>query len=271
MPKLWVTYAWVDNAEQDIDFILHELEKTGELDVRFDRRCLVPGQRLWPQIAGYITDPKECDAWALVVSPGSLSSQPCLEELCFALDRALSSRGVGFPMIGLIYRLGPDQLPTVLHIRLCVLLSDPSWPQQVVAGVHGHGPGYQLPNLPPVIVRRHASDACILIEVRPRLETWTPFRAAVPVEDRDKFTSCWARPPNSPRGASVMTMLLNGAEMQIFDKGTMMFLRGADNPASQAQSYYMSFTSLPSQIFVGDDRKVFDITHFVRDLCLDQS
>ena len=38
MPKkLWITYAWIDNEDQDIDYIVQSLEEGG-LDVRFDRR-----------------------------------------------------------------------------------------------------------------------------------------------------------------------------------------------------------------------------------------
>lgn len=62
--KLWVTYAWKDNEDKDIDYIVQELDKAG-VDVRFDRRNLVPGQRLWVQIGDAITDSAECDAWGL--------------------------------------------------------------------------------------------------------------------------------------------------------------------------------------------------------------
>lgn len=53
--KLWLTYAWKDNEDKDIDFIVQELDKTS-IDVRFDRRNLAPGQRLWTQIGGTITE-----------------------------------------------------------------------------------------------------------------------------------------------------------------------------------------------------------------------
>ena len=53
--KLWLTYAWKDNEDKDIDFIVQELDKTS-IDVRFDRRNLVAGQRLWTQIWGTITE-----------------------------------------------------------------------------------------------------------------------------------------------------------------------------------------------------------------------
>ena len=49
--------------------------------------AFIPGQRLWSQIGGVITDPAECDAWAIILMPNSIQSQPCIEELSYALDR----------------------------------------------------------------------------------------------------------------------------------------------------------------------------------------
>ncbi len=54
--KLWLTYARKDNEDRDIDFIVQVLDGL-PLDVRFDRRSLVPGQRLWTQFGVAITDP----------------------------------------------------------------------------------------------------------------------------------------------------------------------------------------------------------------------
>jgi hypothetical protein len=42
-------------------FLIQELDKVG-IDVHFDRRNLIPGQHLWTQIGGAITDPAVCDA-----------------------------------------------------------------------------------------------------------------------------------------------------------------------------------------------------------------
>jgi len=88
--KLWLTYAWKDNDDRDIDFIVQELDNAG-IDVHFDRRNLVPGQRLWTQIAGAITDPALCNAWGIVLTGNSLASKACVEELASALDRALDA------------------------------------------------------------------------------------------------------------------------------------------------------------------------------------
>ena len=100
MGKLWLTYAWSDNAQQDVDFVAQELRGAG-VDVKLDRWTVGAGKRLWEQIDHSIRDPKECDGWAIYLTQSSLTSQPCLEELAYALDRALGTRGQAFPLIGI--------------------------------------------------------------------------------------------------------------------------------------------------------------------------
>jgi TIR domain len=100
MSKLWLTYAWVDNEDSDVDHVIVELRKVG-FDVHFDRRQIVVGQRLWPQIDKFISDPKQTDAWAIFATKHSLASEACQEELAYALDRALRVRGSDFPLIGI--------------------------------------------------------------------------------------------------------------------------------------------------------------------------
>lgn len=104
MAAVWITYAWDDNAEGDIDFIAQELAKAG-VEVKLDRRNLNAGRRFWPQIAKFITDPAQSDAWLYVATTNSLSSKPCKEEFSYALGRALEKRGSSYPVIGLF--LGP--------------------------------------------------------------------------------------------------------------------------------------------------------------------
>jgi hypothetical protein len=121
MKKLWLTYAWKDNEDKDIDYIIHELDKIN-LIVKFDRKNLIPGQRLWTQIGGLITDPHECDAWGIVLTPNSILSQSCIEELSYALDRALSVNGSEFPLFALLHNISANELPPALKIRLCIPL-----------------------------------------------------------------------------------------------------------------------------------------------------
>ena len=55
MPNpLWITYAWADNDEGDFDYLVNQLEDAG-VPAIYDKIALVPGQRLWEQIAARIT------------------------------------------------------------------------------------------------------------------------------------------------------------------------------------------------------------------------
>lgn len=115
--KLWLTYAREDNEDRDIDFIVQVLDGL-PLDVRFDRRSLVPGQRLWTQFGGAITDPAECDAWGIVLTANSLTSQSLIEELCSALGWALGSNGSSFPVWALLQKVAAKDVPPALCVRL---------------------------------------------------------------------------------------------------------------------------------------------------------
>ena len=88
--KLWLTYAWKDNEQEDVDHIVAELRRAG-IDVRYDRVQLLAGRRLWDQIDASIRDP-DIAAWAIYVTEHSLRSEPCQEELAYALDRTLRTR-----------------------------------------------------------------------------------------------------------------------------------------------------------------------------------
>jgi hypothetical protein len=45
MPKLWLTYAWVNNEKSDVDFIIQQLEKEG-IEVNLDRVHVKAGERI---------------------------------------------------------------------------------------------------------------------------------------------------------------------------------------------------------------------------------
>ena len=71
--KVWLSYAWIDNQDQDVDFVVQELEARG-LDVRIDRTSIGAGRRLWEQIESFITSPNECDAWLWYATQNSLTA-----------------------------------------------------------------------------------------------------------------------------------------------------------------------------------------------------
>jgi hypothetical protein len=138
---LWITYAWVDNKEGDFDYLISELQAAGVV-AKFDKVALVPGQRLWDQIAKQITE-GAISGWAYLVTPQSIASEPCREELAYALDRALRARDESFPLIGLLRDVAINDVPAAIRVRLCIDLRDPAWAQAVVAAIEGRPPRLQ--------------------------------------------------------------------------------------------------------------------------------
>lgn len=92
MKTLWLTYAWKDNEDLNIDHVIGAL-KSDEMDVNYDRIQLVAGRRLWDQIDSAITDPTSCQGWAIYATRNSLESEPCQEELAYALDKNFTPKG----------------------------------------------------------------------------------------------------------------------------------------------------------------------------------
>jgi hypothetical protein len=86
MAAAWITYAWKDNEQGDVDFIVQELVRAG-LVMKLDRWNLQAGRRLWEQIDRFITDPNECDAWIFYATQNSLASEACREELAYRRGR----------------------------------------------------------------------------------------------------------------------------------------------------------------------------------------
>lgn len=95
MDPLWITYAWQDNDEGDFDYLVAELADVG-VTATYDKIALIPGRRLWTQIANRITT-DALSGWAYLVTSASLDSPACQEELAYALDRALRVTPPGVP------------------------------------------------------------------------------------------------------------------------------------------------------------------------------
>ncbi len=249
--KVWLTYSWHDNEDKDVDFIVQELEDVG-LEMHLDRRDIPAGKRLWNQIADKISAPKVCDAWVFLVSHNSLASEPCQEELAYALDRSLESRGESFPLIGLVYGpYTPDmQIPKALKVRLYVQMTDENWKQRVVDGVAGRGIGkQQAERIEPYELRIYPpgeTNKIFIIEIRPRVGVWAPFIAAVPVDEQESFKSMGT----SARGVIPMACITFGECSGISDD-KHYFFRSANNEATPTQSYFLDFTRLPSVLIFG--------------------
>ena len=181
-PNLWITYAWEDNEGGDFDFLVQELESVG-INVVFDKVALVPGERLWEQIAENIESPT-LDGWAYLLTEQSLNSNACMEELAYALDRAINSKGQDFPLLGLLHGVRIEDVPAALRVRLAVSLDDPNWTDQVKAGLEGHPPQSTVPKQTRYSWQIHrswkGSPTLTAVEVHPRFGEIMYWRFAVP-------------------------------------------------------------------------------------------
>lgn len=257
--KLWVTYAWTDNEDKDIDFIVQELDTAG-LDVRFDRRNLVPGQRLWVQIGGAITDPAECDAWGIVLTGNSIASEACVEELSYALDRALSAKGEKFPVFALLHGVTAKSLPPALKIRLCIPLGNNDWVKLTLAAVEGRASGLPITGLDKWVIHEHIAADGYVLEIRPRFDRISPFAVAVDLDEKlsGNVTGCDPGPANKIPSGHVAHSWID-SQTTLTD-GTAAWVWGADNEANSTSSYYLFYKRRPRRVWFGHQQNLTMLT-----------
>lgn len=249
MVTVWISYAWADNQDGDVDFIAQELRSVG-LATKLDRWAIGAGRRLWEQIETFIKDPAESDAWVLVATANSLQSEPCREEFAYALQRALSSRGGQFPVIGVFP--GPvdsELIPGGISTRLFVSMTDPDWKERVRAAAEGRAPKIAPRAVDPFVVKIHQSKKhkSYAIEVRPRGGVWQPFFAAVPMSEKSEVDpNIMVGPPNQPTDGGMLTMC---GEATSDDK--QWWIAFAGTQANPTTSYYIWCRELPTRIVFG--------------------
>ncbi|AOF97757.1 TIR domain protein [Sphingobium sp. RAC03] len=239
--KIWLTYAWKDNEKNDVDHIISKLGKAG-LEVGYDKVQLLAGRRLWDQIDVAIKSP-DVAAWAIYVTENSLKSEPCQEELAYALDRTLRTKGSAFPLIGLFSGdFDSTLIPSALATRLCVNLQHNEWDKQVsdaVVGINNaievepQAFGYKLHEVPTGFV----------LEVWPRTGTWTPTIAVVSERDEDILTSHHP----GPRGFLGGVVAYSRAER----KWDGYFGRMFTEPVNSSRSAHIYLSKLPKWIMFG--------------------
>ncbi len=250
MAKIWITYAWTDNQQGDVDFIAQELQQAGA-EVKLDRWNISAGNRLWPQIEEFICSKEHSDAWLLIATAHSLSSEACKEEFAYALDRALNSRGDNFPVIGLF--LGPvDQslIPAGIRTRLYVSVTDPDWKERIIASAEGRAHQVQQSTVQPFHINIHKNqdgNKPLAIEVRPRAGVWAPFIACIPMSEKEAVQpSIMIGPRDVPTSSG---MLVNCGDSQSPDG--KMWIMSAGNQATPTESYYVWCDTLPSTLVFG--------------------
>lgn len=249
-PTVWLTYAWEDNHEGDVDYVAQQMKSAG-MEVRLDRWNLQAGKRLWSQIEKFITDETGCDAWVLLATPASLGSEACKEEYAYALDRALNNRGPGLPVLGLLPSNTDLQLlPAGLRTRLNVSLEDPHWLERLKAAAEGRAPEVSPESLEPYALTVHRDfKTPYVLEVRPRIGTWSPFIAGVPLAEKEKLNPRFSHGPRGREPQGVVLFMVREAESGDGE----WWLMGARNPATAADSYFIYCDELPSSMVFGVD------------------
>ena len=268
MATIWITYAWADNENNDVDYVIQELRNYG-VEVKIDRWSIQAGKRLWEQIANFITNPKECDAWLIYVTPNSLGSEACKEEFAYALDRALQSRGNTFPVIGICpTSMDNNLIPPGIRTRLYVSLNDPDWKERIKSTAEGRAPAISYPPIQPYFIKIYNTPTSegmkYQIEVRPRAGTWSPFIAGIPIDEKDYVKPTLLYGP-SGRKFTGNFMLYNCVDSTSKDGNWWVLTAG--NEATTTQSYFIHCHNLPSKFVFGVENgsPIYLIENFSRE------
>lgn len=209
MATIWISYSHIDNDQGDVDFIAQELSRAG-LIVKLDRLNISAGLRLWDQIERHICSAEESDAWLLIATNNSLASEPCREELAWALDRALRARGDSFPVIALFLAdPDPSLIPAAIRTRLYLSINDENWKERICAAAEKRPHSTLTSEIKPYHLAIHEGQDLIrrfAIEVRPRAGVWAPFIAAIPIVEKESVAPyIMIGPRDVPTSGGILT------------------------------------------------------------------
>lgn len=246
-PRFWITYAWMDDETGDFSYLAEQLTSAG-VETIYDKKALVRGQRLWDQIAKQITD-GPLDGWGYLITPNSLGSEACREELAYALNRALNAKGRDFPIIGLIHDVQIEDLPPALKVRLCVNLRSPDWIEEVKSGLQQRPPQLQEQPQTQFVWRRHdnfgGQQGITAIEIRPRFGEIMYWRLVVP---SSASVANWGYGPAN--GGALVGIQIGAVEgTMTINSVPARFFGAADRLSSGTSAYIVFSGRLPS--FVG--------------------
>lgn len=247
---LWITYAWADNTEGDFDYLVAELNRGG-VTAQFDRIALIPGQRLWEQIAERIAS-DQLAGWSYLLTPQSIASQPCQEELAYAIDRALSTKGSGFPLIGLLHGVPISTVPAPLRVRLCVDLGSPDWIEAVRGALERRPPASSPTDLHPFNARIHntyiGNPSLKAVEFVPRFGERRFWRIAHP----SSGPKAVVRGVGPAGGGGVGGTHRDFVEGTVDINGVQMLFFGSGDPISPSTGAYVGFESaFPTDVAFG--------------------
>jgi hypothetical protein len=249
MPKrIFLTYAWVDNADGDFDFAVQKLKQAG-VEVVYDRVALTPGKRLWEQIGEQLSS-ASIDGWAFLVTPNSLKSKACIEEYFLALGRALDTRGEEFPLLALVHGAEFRDLPPSLRIRLGVSMSEPDWVEKVIATLENRAPPEITRDLAPYSLRWHVSiEDNTFLEVRLRFGTLASWRIGVPVSFRPSIVGFMEGANGRPPAGGMLVLPFEGPS-----DDHKLWIVGARGPIGNGVSVFIRMRPpFPPHVIVGVD------------------
>lgn len=241
---LWLTYAWDDNRDGDVDYVVSQLISAG-VPTSIDKFSLSAGKHIWDQISSAITDPSRCSAWAIYSTKASFLSPACHEEYHIALSRALERRGSTFPIFGLFPESYDSALlPVPLRTRLAVSLADPDWIERVKSAADGRAPNIAPTALDRFHVKIHPPrNGGSIIEIRVRAGRLFPVTIGVPEGQKERI-NCWPGPSNYPDGTPIMSVTSG--------QGDGMDMIVINHPVTPTESVYIWLKDYPSFIRVGE-------------------
>lgn len=238
MKPLWITYAHSDNETGNFDYLVNELNKVG-IDIIFDKISLVPGQRLWEQIGKKICN-GDLSGWAFLITANSLKSNACLEELEYALNRALNPNNT-FPIIGLIHEVPSSEIPPAIKARLYVNLKNDTWKEEIKAGLEQRSLKLPKVNVLPyktsITFNYLNQPGVTAFEISPRFGEVHYWRWAYPKAGPQPIN--WGTGPSGGKlVSSVSTDEISGETMS--EEGLCIFI-GSGNTLTPGTSAYLIF------------------------------
>jgi hypothetical protein len=124
-PRLWISYPWVNNEEEDFAYLTKHLALEN-FEAVYDSVEIVPDSLLWQRIVQRLQS-IGFDGWLYVLTHQCISRREYTAELTKAIDQALLHMGPRYPMAGLMYGIATQHVPPVLRALPCISLGDPNW------------------------------------------------------------------------------------------------------------------------------------------------
>lgn len=255
MKNVWLTYSWLDNDNEDVDYLAQELKARG-YNVYMDKIVIPAGRRHWEIIGDKID--KECDALIIYATQNSLNSQPCKEEMFYGLEKALSNKKNEFSLISLLPEsVDKELLPIFVKSRLYISLEDPYCIQIMCDAIEGKVTNPIRDNIEPFYYKWHSMEDAEVLEIRPRAGVWaTPFAGIYydEAERIDWFETGYLRhgPKGSPSNIHWSTNQIKKFNYEAGDGKKYAFISIA-NQSTPTHSIYVKFSQRPnSQIVFGD-------------------